>query len=107
MEELQSSEMLQLTTTRCSSSSPWEDSTFTNTTQKPQPLTKAFSALMSVLIHLLIYVHIRQQLKLSDFLGQKYPQHAFVRKGSKAVCPMSQICGMLKNPVIKWKLGHR
>jgi hypothetical protein len=28
-------------------------------------------------------------------------------KGSKAVCTMSQICGMLKNPVITWKLGHR
>jgi hypothetical protein len=28
------------------------------------------------------------------FLGRKNPQHAFLRKGSKAVCPMSQICGM-------------
>jgi hypothetical protein len=35
--------------------------------------------------------------------GFKNPQHAFFRKGSKAVCPMSQICGMLKNPVITWK----
>jgi hypothetical protein len=25
---------------------------------------------------------------------QKNPQHAFLRRGSKAVCPMSQICGM-------------
>ena len=25
--------------------------------------------------------------------GRKNPQHAFLRKGSKAVCPMSQICG--------------
>jgi hypothetical protein len=31
----------------------------------------------------------------------------FRAKGSKAVCPISQICGMLKNPVITWKLGHR
>jgi hypothetical protein len=31
----------------------------------------------------------------------KYPQLAFLRKGSKAVCPMSQICGMLKIP--KWR----
>jgi hypothetical protein len=23
-----------------------------------------------------------------------------LRKGSKAVCPMSQICGMIKNPII-------
>jgi hypothetical protein len=43
----------------------------------------------------------------SDFFGRKNPQYAFFRKGSKAVCPMSQICGMLKNPVITWKLGHR
>jgi hypothetical protein len=35
------------------------------------------------------------------------PQHAFLRKGSKAVCPMSHICGMLKKPVITWNLGHR
>jgi hypothetical protein len=28
------------------------------------------------------------------FKGRKNPQHAFLRKGSKAVCPMSQICGM-------------
>jgi hypothetical protein len=45
--------------------------------------------------------------KPSDFFGRKIPQHAFLRKGSKAVCPISQICGMLKNPVITWKLGHR
>jgi hypothetical protein len=41
------------------------------------------------------------------FSGEKNPQHAFLRKGSKAVCPISQICCMLKNPVITWKLGHR
>jgi hypothetical protein len=34
------------------------------------------------------------------FFGRKNPQHAFLRRGSKAVCPMSQLCGMLKNPVI-------
>jgi hypothetical protein len=28
------------------------------------------------------------------FFGQKDPQHAFLRRGSKAVCPMSQLCGM-------------
>jgi hypothetical protein len=41
------------------------------------------------------------------FFRRKNSQHAFLRKGSKAVCPMSQICGMSKNPVITWKLGHR
>ena len=28
-----------------------------------------------------------------DFSGRKNPQHAFLRKGSKAVGPVSQICG--------------
>jgi hypothetical protein len=32
------------------------------------------------------------------FFWAKNPQHASLRMGSKAVCPMSQICGMLKNP---------
>jgi hypothetical protein len=27
------------------------------------------------------------------FFGRKIPQHAFLRKGSKAVRPVSQICG--------------
>jgi hypothetical protein len=34
------------------------------------------------------------------FFGRKNPQHAFHRRGSKAICPMSQVCGMLKNPTI-------
>jgi hypothetical protein len=37
------------------------------------------------------------------FFGRKNPQHAFLRRGSKAVCPMSQLCGMSKNPAISWK----
>jgi len=28
------------------------------------------------------------------FLGRKIPQHAFLQRGSKAVGPMSWICGM-------------
>jgi hypothetical protein len=28
------------------------------------------------------------------FFGRKNPQHAFLRRGRKAVGPMSQICGM-------------
>jgi hypothetical protein len=32
--------------------------------------------------------------------GRKNPQHAFLWKGSKAVCSMSQICGMIKNPAV-------
>jgi hypothetical protein len=26
--------------------------------------------------------------------GRKNPRHAFLQRGSKAVCPMSQICGV-------------
>jgi hypothetical protein len=33
------------------------------------------------------------------------PQHAFLQRGSKAICPMSQICGMLKNPAIYTEVG--
>jgi hypothetical protein len=35
------------------------------------------------------------------FFGRKNPQHAFLRKGRKAVCPM------LRNSDITWKLVHR
>jgi hypothetical protein len=37
-----------------------------------------------------------------DFSGQKNPQHAFLQRGSKAVDPMLQICGILKIP--KWNV---
>ena len=30
----------------------------------------------------------------SRWIGDKNPQHAFLRKGSKIIGPMSQICGM-------------
>jgi hypothetical protein len=32
--------------------------------------------------------------------SRKNPKHAFLRKGNKEVCPMSQICGMSKNLII-------
>ena len=38
-----------------------------------------------------------------EFLGRRNLQHAFLRRGSKAVCPMSQICGMSKISRITWK----
>ena len=28
------------------------------------------------------------------FFGRKNPQHAFLRRRSKIICPMSQLCGM-------------
>ena len=28
------------------------------------------------------------------FFGRKNPQHNFLRRGSKRICPMSQLCGM-------------
>jgi len=34
------------------------------------------------------------------FFGYKNPQHAFLRRGSKRICHMSQLCGMSKNLVI-------
>jgi hypothetical protein len=41
---------------------------------------------------------VQTQPKPSDFFGRKNSQHAFLRNGSKAVGPVSQICGTLKNP---------
>jgi hypothetical protein len=32
--------------------------------------------------------------KAVGFFGRKNPQHAFLQRGSKAVCPMSQVCSM-------------
>ena len=29
-----------------------------------------------------------------EFFGRKNPQHAFLRSGSKRICPMSQLCDM-------------
>jgi hypothetical protein len=46
----------------------------------------------------------RVQTEAVGFFGRQNPQHAFLRRGSKAVCPMSQFRGMLKNPAITWKL---
>ena len=37
---------------------------------------------------------VQTRPKPSDFQGEKNPQHAFLRRGSKAVGPMPQICGM-------------
>ena len=44
----------------------------------------------------LCYLSSRVQTrpKPSDFSGRRNPQHAFLRRGNKAVCPMSQIYGM-------------
>ena len=39
------------------------------------------------------------------FFGRKYPQHAFLRRGSKRICPKSQLCGMSKNLVIYVNYG--
>jgi hypothetical protein len=42
--------------------------------------------------------------KPGRFFGWQNPQHAFLWRRSKAVCPLSQLCGMLKNTAITWKL---
>jgi hypothetical protein len=38
-----------------------------------------------------------------EFFRRKNPQHAFLRRESKAVCPLSQLCGRLKNTTMTWK----
>jgi hypothetical protein len=40
------------------------------------------------------YEQKQSKKKAVGFFGRKNPQQAFLRRGSKAVCPMSQICGM-------------
>jgi hypothetical protein len=40
-----------------------------------------------------------------SFFWRKNPQHAFLRRVSKAFCPMLQVSGMLKNPVIYVEVG--
>ena len=39
------------------------------------------------------------------FFGRKNPQHKFLRRGSKRIRPMSQLCGMSKNLVIYVNYG--
>ena len=40
------------------------------------------------------------------FSGRKNPQHALLRKGNKAVCPMSHICCMQEIPECYVEVGH-
>jgi hypothetical protein len=35
-----------------------------------------------------------------DFYELKNPQYAFLRRGSKRICPMSQLCGMRRNLIV-------
>jgi hypothetical protein len=49
---------------------------------------------VSVLAHWNPSSRVQTRPKPSDFSGRKNPQHVFLRKGSKAVGPMSQIWGM-------------
>jgi hypothetical protein len=41
------------------------------------------------------------------FFGRKNPQRAFLQKESKAVGPVSQICGTLKNPCDYMEVGSK
>jgi hypothetical protein len=50
---------------------------------------------------------VQTRPKPSDCFGRKNPQHAFLRRGSKAVGPMSQICGTLKNPCDYMEVGSK
>jgi hypothetical protein len=49
--------------------------------------------------HTHTHTHTQKKKAVGFFSVRKNPQHAFRRKGSKAVCPVSQICGTKKNPV--------
>jgi len=46
---------------------------------------------------------VQTRPKPSDFSGEKNPQHAFLQRGSKAVCPMSQFAACLRALEITWK----
>jgi hypothetical protein len=59
--------------------------------------------LQQFLVHLVPKFADSNPAEAVEFFGRKNPQHAFLRRGSKAVCPMSQLCGMLKKPAIMWK----
>ena len=39
-------------------------------------------------------LRVQTRPKPLDFYGRKNPQHAFLRRGSNRICPMSQLCGM-------------
>jgi hypothetical protein len=58
---------------------------------------------------------VRTRPKPSDFSGRKNPQRSFLQRGSKAIGPMSQICGMYektslhlawKSPFLSIITGH-
>ena len=50
-------------------------------------------------------LRVQTRPKPLDFYGSKNPQHAFLRRGSKRISPMSQLCGMQKNLVIYVNYG--
>ena len=43
---------------------------------------------------LVVSMRVQTRPKPLDFYCRKNPQHAFLRRGSKRICPMSQLCGM-------------
>ena len=64
-----------------------------------------FNTICTQLVLLLSYHHchaglwhpslrVQTQPKPLDFYGRKNPQYAFLQRGSKRICPMSQLCGM-------------
>ena len=50
-------------------------------------------------------LRVQTRPKLLNFFRRKNPQHAFLRRGSKRICPMSQLCGMSMNLVIYVNYG--
>jgi hypothetical protein len=60
----------------------------------PNTVTAQVLVVVSYLLPLLPKITASNLAEAVGFFGQKNPQHAFLQRGSKAVCPMSQICGM-------------
>jgi hypothetical protein len=47
-----------------------------------------------------IIYRVQTRPKPLDIYGRKNSQHAFLWRGSKRICPMSQLCGMVKILVV-------
>jgi hypothetical protein len=61
----------------------------------PQPLyVSGFGGLVASMLASGTRVHGFKPGRSRRIFRAKNPQHAFLRRGSKAVCPMSQLCGM-------------
>jgi hypothetical protein len=68
---------------------------FTSALDRGDILTSGFGGLWLACWPLVPKIAGLNPVEAVRFFGQKNPQHAFLQRGSKAICPMSQICGLL------------